>query len=478
MSELLAHYVGGARIGGGDPAQSLNPSDLSDVVAIAPQAPAELLDAAIDAAAKACQGWAEASPETRADCLDRAGALLLERAGDLGRLLSREEGKTLAEGVAEVARAGRIFRYFAGEAVRRHGQSLDSVRRGVEAQTHREPLGVVGLITPWNFPIAIPAWKSAPALAFGNCVVLKPAALTPAIASALAGVIDEAGFPPGVFNLVFAPGRVAGAMVQDRRVAAISFTGSTTVGSNLAVEAARAGKRVQLEMGGKNPLVILDDADLDRAVEVALDGSYFGSGQRCTASSRLIVTDAIHDRFVAALAERLQALRVGHALDPQTRIGPVASQDQLETICGYVESSRNEGARVVTGGHPVSCATEGYFLAPALIADATADMRAHREEIFGPVATVQRVADYEAALQAANDTEFGLSAGIVTTSLKHAHDFRRRVRAGMVMINLPTAGVDYHLPFGGAKASSMGPREQGFAAVEFYTQTKTSYLAF
>jgi aldehyde dehydrogenase (NAD+) len=230
-------------------------------------------------------------------------------------------------------------------------------------------------------------------------------------------------------------------------------------------------------MGGKNPLVVLDDADLDRAVEIALDGAYYGSGQRCTASSRLIVTEVIHDRFVAALAARIKALRVGHALDPATQIGPVASREQLETVCGYVESARAEGAKVVTGGRPLTRETEGYFLAPALIAEATSEMRAHREEIFGPVATVQRVSDYEAALEAANDTEFGLSAGIVTTSLKHAHDFRRRVRAGMVMVNLPTAGVDYHLPFGGAKASSLGPREQGFAAVEFYTQTKTSYLA-
>ena len=477
MTELLQHYIAGARAGGAAAAQSLNPSDVTDVVATAPQAGADVLDAAIGAAAAASEAWASASPEFRADCLERAGGLLIERAAALGRLLSREEGKPLAEGVGEVLRAGRIFRYFAGEALRRHGRTLDSVRAGVEAQTHREPLGVVGLITPWNFPIAIPAWKAAPALAFGNTVVLKPAAITPTIASALADALHDAGLPPGVFNLVFAPGRVAAALAHDRRVAAVSFTGSTQVGAELAVDAARAGKRLQLEMGGKNPLVVLDDANLDTAVRVALDGAFFGSGQRCTASSRLIVTDAIHDRFVAALCERVSALRVGHALDPDTEIGPVSSRDQMETIAGYVDVARGEGAAVATGGHPVPRDTDGYFLAPALIVGATPGMRVHREEIFGPVASVQRVVDYEAAVQAANDTEFGLSAGIVTTSLRHAHDFRRRARAGMVMVNLPTAGVDYHLPFGGVKASSLGPREQGFAAVEFYTQTKTSYLA-
>ncbi|HEX7930597.1 MAG TPA: aldehyde dehydrogenase family protein, partial [Sphingomicrobium sp.] len=447
MTESLSHYVDGVRVGGGDPLESLNPSDLSDVVARSPQADEAVLDAAIAAAESAFDGWAGASPEFRADCLDRAGGLLFERADEIGRLLSREEGKTLAEGRAETIRAARIFRYFGGEALRAHGRTLNSTRAGVEAQTHREPLGVVGLITPWNFPLAIPAWKAAPALAFGNCVVFKPAAITPAVASALADVLAAAGLPPGVFNLIFAPGRVAAGLASDRRVAAVSFTGSTGVGASLALEAARTRKRLQLEMGGKNPLVVLDDADLDRAVEIALDGGYYGSGQRCTASSRLIVTDGIHDRFVEALAERVRSLRVGHALDPETQVGPVASREQLETVCSYVETARREGARIF-GGEPLQRETEGYFIAPALITGATSEMSAHREEIFGPVVSVQRVADYEAALTAANDTEFGLSSGVVTTSLRHALDFRKRARAGMVMVNLPTAGVDYHVPFG------------------------------
>lgn len=478
MTQRLSHFIGGEWVAANPSTQSLNPSDLSDVVALAPESGDEILDQAIAAASAAAPAWAAASPELRSDCLERAAALLIKRADPMGRLLSREEGKTLAEGKAEVIRAGRIFRYFAGEALRAHGQSLASVRPGVEAQTQREALGVVGLITPWNFPIAIPAWKAAPALAFGNSVVMKAAAITPAIASALADVLSCAGFPAGVFNLVFVRGSVAGGLARDPRVAAVSFTGSTGVGKMLAGDAIAHGKRIQLEMGGKNPLVVLDDADLDRAVAVALDGGFFGSGQRCTASSRLIVTERIHDRFVSALKDAVAALRIGHALDPATEVGPVASPEQAESIRAWLDIGREEGARLLTGGQRLERETQGYFIAPALLTETNARMRISREEIFGPVVSVIRVRDYEEALATANDSDFGLSAGIVTSSLKYAHDFRRRMQAGMVMVNLPTAGVDYHVPFGGTKASSYGPREQGFAAIEFYTRTKTSYLAF
>lgn len=475
MTISLNHLIGGERVSGSPSGQIHSPSDLSDVVAKVPEGDAATLDAAIAAAAEALPAWSGASPEFRADRLELASLALMERAPELGTLLSREEGKTLAEGQGEVMRAARILRYFAGEALRVHGRSLASVRPGIEVETRPEPIGVVGLITPWNFPIAIPAWKVAPALAFGNTVVLKPAAITPTTASALADALSDAGVPAGVFNLVFVPGRAAGAMARDSRVAGISFTGSTGVGTQLAMEAAANGKRIQLEMGGKNPLVILDDADLDRAVSIAIDGSFFGSGQRCTASSRLIVTDAIHDRFVAALTERARGLKVGHALDSATQIGPVASAEQRDTIEKYLEIATSQGGRLLTGGDRVKCPTEGYFLSPAVIADTTPDMRVNREEIFGPVASIVRVADLDAAIAAANDSDFGLSAGVVTSSLASAHEFRRRVQAGMVMVNAPTAGVDYHVPFGGTKASSMGPREQGFAAQEFYTRTKTIY---
>ncbi|WP_016746921.1 aldehyde dehydrogenase family protein [Rhizorhabdus wittichii] len=476
MSRLLPHRIGGERIAGPAAAERRNPSDLSDLVATTPEGDAALIDRAIAAAAAAQPGWAARSPEARGDILDRAAALLIERADDLGVLLAREEGKTCAEGRAEVVRAARIFRYFGGEALRLHGRSLASVRPGLEVSTRQEPLGVVGLITPWNFPIAIPAWKTAPALAFGNAVVLKPAGITPAIISAMADALEDAGLPPGLFNLVFTPGSVAGRLVEDSRVAALSFTGSTGVGRRLAVAAAEHGKRVQLEMGGKNPLVVLDDADLDRAVAIALDGAFFGSGQRCTASSRLIVTDGIHDRFVAALTEAAARLRVGHALDPDTQIGPVASEEQRDTIEAYLSIAVEQGGRIACGGERLRRPTEGYFLAPALITGTTAEMRVNREEIFGPVASVVRVADFDEALAVANGSAFGLSAGIVTTSLAHAGAFRARAQAGMVMVNAPTAGVDYHVPFGGTKASSMGPREQGFAAQDFYTRTKTAYV--
>jgi aldehyde dehydrogenase (NAD+) len=476
MSDTLSHLIGGETRGGHASGESINPSNLDDVVARYPKGGAAEVDDAVAAARAAFPAWSEASPEVRSDVLDRAGALVMSRAGELGTLLSREEGKTLAEGTGEVMRAARILKYFAGEALRRHGQTLESTRPGIDVETHREAVGVFGLITPWNFPIAIPAWKAAPALAFGNTVVLKPATPTPAIAHALGQILIEAGAPPGVFNLVIGDGSVGRAIVGHDGIDGISFTGSQGVGASVAEGAVKRQARVQLEMGGKNPLVVLDDADLERAVACAIDGAFYATGQRCTASSRIIVTAGIHDRFVEALTERARALRVGDALDPETQIGPAVSEQQLEQNLSYVKIARDEGGTVLTGGEPLSLATRGYYMAPTVIADTAPDQRINREEVFGPVASTVKVRDYEEALDVANRGEFGLSAGIVTNSLKHARHFRRAVRAGMVMINLPTAGVDYHVPFGGSRKSSYGPREQGFAAVEFYTQTKTIYV--
>ncbi|MBX3477215.1 MAG: aldehyde dehydrogenase family protein [Brevundimonas sp.] len=471
----LEHLIGGRRVGGPRGAEIRNPSDTDEVVALTPQGGPAEVEAAVAAARAAFPAWSEATPEARSDILDRAGTLLMERRETIGRLLSREEGKTLAEGIGETVRAGRIFKYFAGEALRRHGLNLDSVRPGVEVQTRREAVGVFGLITPWNFPIAIPAWKAAPALAFGNTVVMKPAGPTPATASALADILMEAGLPEGVFNLVIGRGDVGQAIVDHPEVDGLSFTGSQGVGAGVALGAAKRQARVQLEMGGKNPLVVLDEADLERAVMVALDGGFFSTGQRCTASSRLIVTDGIHDRFVAALAEKVASLKVGHALAPDTQVGPAVSQGQQENDYSYIDIARESGGRIAAGGERITAATPGWYVQPTLIADTDPAMRINREEVFGPVVSTVRVRDYEEALAVANGTEFGLSSGIVTTSLKHARDFQRRVRAGMVMVNLPTAGVDYHVPFGGSKKSSFGPREQGFAAIDFYTQTKTAY---
>lgn len=476
MTDILKHLIAGEALGGDPTESSLNPSNLDDTVArYAKGSPADV-DAAVKAARAAFPAWSEASPEVRSDVLDRAGSIVMERAKELGALLSREEGKTLPEGTGEVMRAARILKYFAGEALRRHGQTLESTRPGIDASTHREAVGVFGLITPWNFPIAIPAWKAAPALAFGNTVVLKPATPTPAIAHALVSIIHEAGAPAGVLNLVLGEGDVGQAIVDHQEVDGISFTGSQGVGALVAQSAIKRQARIQLEMGGKNPLVVLDDADLERAVTCAIDGAFFGTGQRCTASSRIIVTEGIHDRFVEALAERARSLKVGDALDPSSQIGPAVSEQQLEQNLRYVGIAREEGGKVLTGGEALELEQRGYYMAPTVISDTNPGHRINCEEVFGPVASTVRVRDYDEALEMANRGQFGLSAGIITNSLKHARHFRRAVRAGMVMVNLPTAGVDYHVPFGGTRKSSYGAREQGFAAVEYYTQTKTVYI--
>jgi len=454
---------------------NINPSDISDVIGYAAESDAAEIDHAVGAAKAAALPWSASTPQQRFDVLDFIGSELLARKDELGRLLAREEGKTLAEGIAETARAGQIFKFFAGEALRGGGEAMASVRPGVGVEITRSPVGVVGLITPWNFPMAIPAWKTAPALAYGNAVVLKPAELTPGCAHALAEIIARSGLPDGVFNLVLGKGKVTGAhLVEHRDTDAISFTGSAETGSEIAATCGRLRKKLQMEMGGKNPMVVLDDADLDLAVEACLNGAFYSTGQRCTASSRLIVAGGIHDRFVASLTGRIAALRVGNALDRATEIGPVVDGRQLDKDLSYLDIAAKEGGQVF-GGQTLQRTTNGFFLAPALITETNSGMRINQEEVFGPIASVIRVEDYDEALQVANDTPFGLSAGICTGSLKHATHFKANSEAGMVMVNLPTAGVDYHVPFGGTKGSSFGGREQGAHAKEFYSKIKTSY---
>ncbi len=472
------NYINGEWVPGSSWTANRNPSDLNDVIGEYAMADKAQTEAAIDAAKRAFPAWAIGSIQDRANMLDKVGSDILARKDELGRLLAREEGKTLPEGIGETVRAAHIFKVFAGEVLRMSGEKIPSVRPGVDVEITREPIGVVGLITPWNFPIAIPAWKIAPALAYGNTVVFKPAQWTPGCAWALTELLANAGLPPGVFNLVMGSGSVVGeTIVNHPDVAAVSFTGSMDTGRGIAKKAVARMAKVQLEMGSKNPLVVLDDADLATAVNVAVQGAYFSTGQRCTASSRLIVTEGIHDRFVEALTQRLSALKVDNALTPGTEIGPVVEQPQLDTDLEYVGIGQREGARLVAGGERVKRATDGYYMAPALFVDAKNTMRISREEIFGPVACVIAAKNYDEALMIANDTETGLSSGIVTTSLKHASHFKRHAQAGMVMVNLPTAGVDYHVPFGGRKGSSYGPREQGRYAAEFYTTVKTTYIA-
>jgi acyl-CoA reductase-like NAD-dependent aldehyde dehydrogenase len=474
---IHANLIAGEWQPSGEATRNINPSDTHDLIGEYAQGTAGEVKNAIAAARQAFPAWARSSPQQRADLLDQVGSEILARRAELGDLLSREEGKTLPEATGEVTRAGQIFKYFAGEAIRLAGQHLRSVRPGVEVEVTREPVGIIGIITPWNFPIAIPSWKIAPALAYGNCVVFKPAELVPSSAWALADIIVRAGTPAGVFNLVMGRGSVVGeAIVSDRGVDAVSFTGSVAIGQKTLETVAGRGGKVQLEMGGKNPLVVLADADLDTAVKVALDGAYFSTGQRCTASSRLIVEEGIHDRFVAVLTQALQRQVVDDARKAGTTIGPVVDPQQLKQDLDYIQIGQAEGGKLVTGGQTVTRAAPGHYLAPALFTETRADQRINQEEIFGPVAAVIRVANYDEALATANSTPFGLCAGICTSSLKYARDFQRNAEAGMIMVNLPTAGVDYHVPFGGRKASSYGPREQGQAAMEFYTVSKTAYI--
>jgi aldehyde dehydrogenase (NAD+) len=478
MSEIQPNLIGGEWVTTDRTIEDINPSDVSDVVGRFSRGTAADVDRSVAAARIAQRAWAAIPLDDRARILERIGNELFERRDELGTLLSREEGKTKAEGVAEAARSASIFRFFAGEVLRPDGQAVPSVRPGVDVVVQREPLGVVGVITPWNFPLAIPAWKIAPAIAHGNAVVWKPAELVPASAWALADIIHRAGVPAGLVNLVVGPGREVGQAIADHAgIDGVTFTGSTAVGRGVAAATAARLCRVQLEMGGKNPLVVLADADLDRAVEAAIQGSFYSTGQRCTASSRILVARGIHDAFVERLAARADALVVGHALDPATQIGPVVSAAQLEQDLEYIEIGRGEGAQVVAGGGTVRCATEGHFIRPTVFAGAHNDMRICREEIFGPVAAVIEVADLDEAIAVANDTPYGLTAGICTASLAAASRFRREAQVGMVMVNLPTAGVDFHVPFGGRKASNLGPREQGRHAMEFFTAVKTAYIA-
>ncbi len=472
------NYIGGEWSDTLESTPNINPSDTREFVGLFANGSRADIATAAAAARGAFPAWSQTTPQLRHDLLKVIGAEILARRDELGTLLSAEEGKPRAEGIGECTRAGQIFEFFAGECLRIPGVSVRSIRPGVDIEVWHEPLGVIGVITPWNFPIAIPAWKTAAALAYGNCVVFKPAELVPASAHALASIVARSGLPAGVFNLVMGPGSELGpALTSSPDVDAVSFTGSTGVGALVASSCMSDApmKRIQLEMGGKNALIILDDADLERAVDCAVNGALFSTGQRCTASSRLIVTPAIYSEFVRRLIERTASLTVGHALEPGTDIGPVADQRQLDKNLSYIEVGKSEGATLRWGGERLDREHPGFYMQPAIFTGVNPAMRIAKEEIFGPIAAVIRVKDYDEALAVANDSAFGLSAGICTRSLKHATHFKRNIQVGMAMVNLPTAGVDYHVPFGGRKASNYGPREQGQQAREFFTVTKTIY---
>ena len=477
MTDIHNNLIAGEWVTSSSVTRNVSPSNTGDVIGEYAQASAAEVAEAVAAAKAAFPAWSRTSPQERHDILLRAAQEILARREELGRLLAREEGKTLPEAVGEVTRAGQIFDFFAGETLRIPGEKFASVRPNVDIEVTREAVGVVGIIAPWNFPIAIPAWKIAPALAYGNTVVFKPADLVPGSAHALAEIIVRAGVPKGVFNLTMGRGSVVGqALLDNPHVDAITFTGSVATGRRVAAACTAMMRKFQLEMGGKNPLVVLDDADLKTAVECAVNGAYFSTGQRCTASSRLVVTKGIYPRFAEALTERMRGLVVDDAVKPGVHIGPVVDQTQLDQDMSYVAVGKDEGAKLALGGERLNRETPGFYMAPALFTDAANSMRISREEIFGPVAAMIPARDYEHALEIANDTDFGLCGGICTTSLKYASHFKRNAQVGMAMVNLPTAGVDYHAPFGGRKGSSLGAREQGRYAAEFYTTVKTAYI--
>lgn len=472
------NWIAGEWVGSDARIENINPSDTRDVIGLYAQANFDDLERSVKAAINAQKQWRAKPLEARQAVLDRIGRALMENADSLGELLSREEGKTRPEGRGEIYRAGQFFTYYAAEVLRQMGDTADSVRPGIEIDVRREPVGVVAVISPWNFPMATAAWKIAPALAFGNAVIWKPANLTPASAVALTEIIAQQDIPAGLFNLLMGSGSVLGdGLTAHPGVDAVSFTGSVDVGRKVAMQAASHFAKVQLEMGSKNALLVMDDADLDLAVQTAANGAFGSTGQKCTASSRLVVHDTVLDAFVDKLQKHMQGLVVGHALDAIAQIGPVSSLTQLNENIRYLGVGRNEGAELLCGGELLELETPGYFMQPALFINTKNSMTINREEMFAPIASVIGVGSYEEGLATVNDTKFGLTSGIMTRSLARANHFRRNAQTGCVMVNLPTAGTDYHVPFGGRGDSSYGSREQGQYAVEFYTTVKTSYIA-
>ena len=473
-----SNFINGAWVEGEGEIININPSDTNDVIDTYSNASSKQLNEAVSAAQKAQKVWEKVGIEKRANILHDIGNELIKQSKEIGTLLSREEGKTLPEGIGEVIRSGQQFQYYAASALRQFGENIASTREGVSVEMTREPVGVCGIISPWNFPIAIAAWKSAPAMAFGNAIVLKPASQTPASAIALTKIIsDQKDIPDGLFNLVLGGGGTIGQQISGHKdINAISFTGSVGVGQTIYMEAAKSMKKMQLEMGSKNPLVVMDDADLDIAVACATNGAYGGTGQKCTASSRLIVHEKVYKEFIEKLIENLKGLKVGHALEESSQMGPVSSETQLQSNLDYIEIGKKE-ATLAYGGNPMNMRTPGHYMEPTLFIDGNNKTTINQEEMFGPIACVIPVKSYEEGLEVANDTIFGLSSGIITQSLSKAADFKKNIKTGVTTVNLPTAGLDYHVPFGGRKASSFGPREQGTYAHEFFTHVKTTYVS-
>jgi alpha-ketoglutaric semialdehyde dehydrogenase len=476
-----ANLIEGKWVEGPPWTENRNPGDTRELVGLFARGTADDMKAAVAAAREAFPAWAALPAPARGACLFKAADLLDGRFESVSADMTREEGKILAEARGEVRRTINILRYFGGEGARLPGILAPSERDRVFSFAQRKPLGVVGLVTPWNFPSAIPAWKLAPALVAGNTVVLKPASAAPLSSWRIVEALVEAGVPPGVVNFVAGPGaELADAMVEAPGMKAVSFTGSCGVGALLYDRAMRHRLRVQLEMGGKNPTVVLADADLDRAIADTVNGAFASTGQKCTATSRVIVEAAVYDAFVEGLVARTRALKVGDGMDPATDIGPAVDSSQLETVLGYIARGRSEGARLACGGQHLTVPPfeHGYFVEPAVFVDVDERMAIAQEEIFGPVLAVMRAENFDDAVRIANGVAFGLSASVQTRSLSRAFEFISRIEAGLVTVNLPSAGVEYQLPFGGTKDSSVGPKEQGPHALDFYTDWRTVYLRY
>lgn len=469
-------YINGEWQAGSDTIANINPSDITETIGEFAQASSKQVQDAIAAARRAQPKWEAVAMEKKQAILQAIGDEMIARCDELGTLLSREEGKPFAEGRGEIYRAGQFFHYYAAEVLRQMGDLADSVRPGVKVEVTREAVGVVAIISPWNFPTATAVWKIAPALAFGNSVIWKPANLTPASAVALAEIIHRQGLPEGTFNLVLGGGSSVGdALINSKDIDAVSFTGSVETGRKVAAATAPNFVRCQLEMGSKNALVIADDADLQVAIDAAVAGAFGGSGQKCTASSRLIVMDGIHDAFVDGVIAKMKTLKVGHALDDGIFMGPIVDDKQLASNMDWIEKAKQAGANLAFGGERLEMPHDGYYMSPTLFTDTDNSWDINQEEVFAPLACVMRVKNLEEAIAMTNDTRFGLTGGIITQSLRNSSLFKEQVQAGCVMVNLATAGTDYHVPFGGRKESSFGPREQGQYAKEFYTIVKTAY---
>ncbi len=471
-----SNYIAGQWVEGTSSIKNINPSDTSEIIDEYTTCTDEQFEQSIRSAAIAQKEWETVGIEKKSQILIDIGDELIQKSQQIGELLSREEGKPLNEGIGEVSRAGQQFQYYGSECLRLYGEKIPSTRPGFQVEISREPLGVVGIISPWNFPIAIPAWKAAPAMMCGNAVILKPASLTIGSAIALTEIIVKQDIPDGLFNLVLGSGGDVGHKIAIHpEIAAITFTGSVEVGKQLYQNSSPTMKKMQMEMGSKNPLVVMDDADLETAITCAVNGAYGGTGQKCTASSRLIVHENIYKDFVKGLLENIKNLKVGHALDEGTQMGPASNQSQFESNLNYIEVGKSE-AKLAFGGNPMNMRTPGYYMEPTLFIDGDNKSRINQEEMFGPIACVIPAKNLDHALEIANATDFGLSSGIITNSLAKAEFFKQNIKTGVTTVNLPTAGLDYHVPFGGRKASSFGPREQGTYARDFYSQVKTSYI--